>query len=56
MAIPSTELLGCLVETSMEAKSLISGGLCAVEPLSTLGKTKTEGDVQLRSKPTESWD
>ena len=47
VAIPLTELLGCLVETSMEAKSLISGGLCAVEPLSTLGKTKTEGDKAL---------
>ena len=47
MAIPSTELLGCLMETSVEAESLISGWLCAVEPLSTLGKTETEGDRTL---------
>ena len=47
VAIPPTELLGCLAETSVKAESLTSGGLCAVEPPSTLGKAETEGDRAL---------
>ena len=42
-----TEPLGCLVETSTKAQSLFSSGLCADEPLSTLGKAETEGDRAL---------
>ena len=43
VSVPPTELLGCLVETSMEAVSLISGGLCVDEPPFTLGKAETKG-------------
>ena len=42
-----TELLGCLAGTLVEAESLFSGGLCADEPPSTLGKAETEGDRAL---------
>ena len=48
VAFSPTELLGCLAETSAEAESLFSGGLCIDEPLSTLGKVETEGDRALK--------
>ena len=47
VAFPPTEPLGCLVETLAEAESLISGGHCADEPPSILGKTEIEGDRAL---------
>ena len=47
VAIPPTKLLGCLVETSAKAESLISCGLYADKPPSTLGKAEIEGDRAL---------
>ena len=47
VAIPPTELLGCLAKTLAEAESLISGGLYANKPPSTLGKAEIEGDKAL---------
>ena len=47
VSVPPTELLGCLVETSMEAVSLIFGGLCVDEPSFTLGNAEIEGDRAL---------
>nr|POF00510.1 glycine cleavage system h protein 2, mitochondrial [Quercus suber] len=44
---PAPPLLGCLAGTSAKAESLISGGLCADEPSSTLGKAEIEGDRAL---------
>ena len=36
VSVPPSELMGCLIKTSAEAKSLIFGGLCTNEPLFTL--------------------
>ena len=48
VSVPPTKHMGCLAETSAEAESLISGGLCVDEPPFTLGKAKTEGDWALK--------
>ncbi|KAL0007863.1 hypothetical protein SO802_009365 [Lithocarpus litseifolius] len=42
VAVPPFELLGCPAKTSAEAESLFSGGLCADEPPSSVGKAETE--------------
>ena len=47
VSVPPSELMGCLIKTSAEAKSLIFGGLCTNEPLFTL-KAETEGDRALK--------
>ena len=48
VSLSPSEHLGCLVETSVKAESLISGGLCADEPSFTLAKVETKGDRALK--------